>query len=84
MYKCISKQCNNVVNNSDKIVGEVVLTSEYNDGDYNFEISGSNISNYNDEVIRVCVERLNAVSYTHLKLHTNYIMLSRLYFTEFV
>ena len=42
---------NEFINNSDKIVGEVVLTSEDNDGDYNSEVSGSNTSNYNDEIM---------------------------------
>ena len=37
---------NELINNSDKIVGEVVLTSEDNDGDYNSEVSRSD--NYDD------------------------------------
>ena len=41
---------NEFINNSDKIVGEVVLTSEDNDGDYNSEVSGSTTSNHNDEI----------------------------------
>ena len=31
---------NELINNSNKIVGEVGLTSEDNDGDYNSEVSG--------------------------------------------
>ena len=43
---------NEFINNSDKIVGEVGLTSEDNDGDYNSEVSGDvNIINSNDEIM---------------------------------
>ena len=43
---------NELINNSDKIVGEVGLTSENNDGDYKSEVSGDvTIINYNDEIM---------------------------------
>ena len=43
---------NELIDNSDKIVGEVGLTSEDNDGDYNSEVSGDvKIINSNDEIM---------------------------------